>query len=363
MYVRETLPLMALTAALATGTGLAARAQQGSLPQISAPGQIGPKPPVGSGGCSVKGPTCAEVAPAIIHSALGPSPLAQDVHYLIGAIGASGTGAAVKEQVVQWAAQAFRKAGVDEVHLEAYATAGRGRFRMANVVAEIRGREKPTEFVILGAHLDSGDSGSAALDDAHNAALVIDAARAIHAAGVPPLRSIRFILFSGKEQGMTGSWAYTRAHRSEMDHADAAIIFDGGNEPVIGYHLDGRRSLEAPLRKALAPAAQFGADHDTYTAELDTGGFDFLLEGVPTIVANRRTGSNTPGTVDLPHPKRDVALAALTAYGIADLPERLGTRQTRIQIEQLIKKNGLEDKMKILGIWSEWKHGERGRRP
>src|SRR5262249_14841745 len=65
-----------------------------------------------------------------------------------------------------------------------------------NVVGEIRGYEKPDEVVILGAHLDSWELGTGALDNGCNVALVIEAARAIKAMGTLPKRTIRFVLFS-----------------------------------------------------------------------------------------------------------------------------------------------------------------------
>src|SRR5712664_1846718 len=83
-----------------------------------------------------------------------------------------------------------------------------------NVIGEIRGREKPDEAVILGAHLDSWDLGTGALDNGCNAALVIEAARAIKATGLLPRRTIRFVLFSGEEQGTIGSFEYVKAHRA-----------------------------------------------------------------------------------------------------------------------------------------------------
>src|SRR5580704_7783663 len=83
-----------------------------------------------------------------------------------------------------------------------------GPIKASNVIAEIRGTEKPDEFVILGAHLDSWELGTGALDNGCNAGLVVDALRAIKASGVKPRRSIRFILFSGEEQGLIGSHAY-----------------------------------------------------------------------------------------------------------------------------------------------------------
>src|SRR5258705_1015624 len=97
-----------------------------------------------------------------------------------------------------------------------------------NVVGEIRGREKPDEAVILGAHLDSWDFGTGALDNGCNAALVIDAARAIKATGLVPRRSMRFILFSGEEEGMVGSRAYAVAHRNELDKAGGGAVIDAG---------------------------------------------------------------------------------------------------------------------------------------
>ena len=89
-----------------------------------------------------------------------------------------------------------------------------GPIKASNVVAEIQGSEKPDEFVILGAHLDSWELGTGALDNGCNAALVVDALRAIKASGVKPRRTIRFILFSGEEEGLLGSRAYAFAHRA-----------------------------------------------------------------------------------------------------------------------------------------------------
>src|SRR5205807_2903185 len=86
-----------------------------------------------------------------------------------------------------------------------------------NIVGEIRGYEKPDEVVILGAHLDSWELGSGALDNGCNAALVMEAARAIKATGLLPRRTVRFILFSGEEQGTIGSREYVTSHQSELE--------------------------------------------------------------------------------------------------------------------------------------------------
>ena len=245
-----------------------------------------------------------------------------------------------------------------------------GPVESENVVAEIRGREKPNEFVLLGAHLDSWELGTGALDNGCNAAMVIDAARVIHASGTIPRRSIRFVLFTGEEQGMLGSAAYARAHRAELDDMDAAIIFDSGIGRVTGYSLSGRKDVAEAVKQALEPTKSLNANEITFDAEIGTDNFDFLLEGVPTLVANQEpanymlnyhAASDTFDKVDFPELKKHVALAAIASFGIADLPQRLGKRQSRAEIETLMKETGMDQQMKQMEFQDLWENGARGR--
>lgn len=239
-----------------------------------------------------------------------------------------------------------------------------------NVVAEIRGREKPEEIVILGAHLDSWDLGTGALDNGCNSALVIDVARALRAAGVAPRRTVRFILFSGEEQGLFGSWAYAQAHRDELERIIAVVIYDEGIGRVTGYTLGGRKDIEPAIREILRPVESWGSNHHTTDAMTGTDHFDFLLEGVPTLVAtqeeanyivNYHASSDTFDKVDIRELKLHSAYAAVTIWGIAERPERLGKRQSREEIEALLKETGLDQQMKAFGLWEPWVRGERGR--
>jgi carboxypeptidase Q len=241
-----------------------------------------------------------------------------------------------------------------------------------NVVGEIRGYEKPDEVVILGAHLDSWELGTGALDNGCNAALVIEAARAIKATGLLPRRTIRFVLFSGEEQGAIGSYAYVKAHRAEMDKIRAMITFDAGNGRLTGYSLGGRRDIEAGVREVLKPLESWGANDHTVDASFGTDNLDFLLEGVPNLVANQEVSnylvnyhaaSDTLDKVDMRELKLNTALAALTAWGIADRTEPLGKRLTRAELDVLVKETGLDQQMKLLGYWDDWQSGARGRKP
>ena len=247
-----------------------------------------------------------------------------------------------------------------------------GPVQQENVVGEIRGYEKPDEVVILGAHLDSWELGTGALDNGCNAALVIEAARAIKATGLVPRRTIRFILFSGEEQGTVGSWEYVKSHRPELDKIRAMIAYDAGIGRVTGYSLGGRHDVEAGVREAMKPLDSWGATNHTYDASFGTDNFDFLLEGVPTLVANQEeanylpnyhAASDTFDKVDLRELKLHTALAAVTAWGIADRAEPLGKRLTRSEIEQQMKETGLDQQLKILGYWDAWQTGARGRKP
>jgi carboxypeptidase Q len=247
-----------------------------------------------------------------------------------------------------------------------------GPIEQENVVGEIRGYEKPDEIVILGAHLDSWELGTGALDNGCNAALVIEAARAIKATGLLPRRTIRFVLFSGEEQGTIGSFEYVKAHRAELDKIRAMITYDSGIGRVTGYSLGGRRDLEPGVREVLKPLESWGANTDTYAASFGTDNFDFLLEGVPTLVANQEeanylpnyhAASDTLDKVDIRELKLNTVLAALTAWGIADRVEPLGKRLSRAELDVLVKETGLDQQLKLLGYWPAWQSGQRGRKP
>jgi len=245
-----------------------------------------------------------------------------------------------------------------------------GPITSANVIAELRGSEKPDEFVVLGAHLDSWDLGTGALDNGCNAALVIDALRAIKDSGVRPKRSIRFILFSGEEQGMVGSYSYVRAHRQEMDNVAAVVIFDSGIGSVSGFSLGGRKDLVAAAGKLLAQVKPVAKGKFTTDAGADTDNFDFMMEGVPTLVANQDEAnylinyhamSDTFDKVDLALLKKHVAEAAGVTFALANSPERLGPRLTHVQIEQTMGETHLDEDLKTSSLWQEWESGERGR--
>lgn len=243
-----------------------------------------------------------------------------------------------------------------------------GPFESENVVAEIRGREKPEEAVIIGAHLDSWDLGTGCLDNACNAAMVVEVARAIQATRPHPRRTVRFILFSGEEEGLLGSKAYVEQHRGDLDRIVAVIVHDIGTGRISGYSVGGRQDIEPALGEILAPVASRGANAHTTDAFFGTDHFYFLLEGVPTLVANQDTtdyvpnyhaASDTFDKVDVAELRNQAGIAAAVAYNIADRRERLGRRQSRAEVEKLLKETRIDEQLKFLGLWKEWLKLER----
>jgi Zn-dependent M28 family amino/carboxypeptidase len=245
-----------------------------------------------------------------------------------------------------------------------------GPIKTSNVVAEIRGSENPEEFVILGAHLDSWELGTGALDNGCNAALVVDALRAIKASGVKPRRTIRFILFSGEEQGLIGSRLYAYGHRAELDKAAGVVIYDSGTGKTTGFSIGGRKDIYYAVKELIAPLAQFDVKELKTTMEWGTDHFDFMLEGVPTFVADQQEAnylenyhaiSDTYDKVDFPQLKKHVAEAAALSVELADLPTKIGPRLTHDQVEQTMRDTNSIEMFKAFGIWDEWASGQRGR--
>jgi len=119
-----------------------------------------------------------------------------------------------------------------------------------NVVAEIKGSEKPDEVIIMGAHLDSWGLGTGANDNGCNVTMTMDLARQYKKLNLTPKRTIRFILWNGEEQGMFGSEAYTQQHN--MNDIKLMFTVDIGSGNIDGFFTNSRPELRH-LRQSKYP--------------------------------------------------------------------------------------------------------------
>jgi carboxypeptidase Q len=119
----------------------------------------------------------------------------------------------------------------------------------ANVVGEIRGREKPDEIVVFGGHLDSWDVGQGAHDDGGPCMAVVEALRLLKSLGLRPRRTVRAVLFTNEENGLRGGRQYAKDHASER-HV-AALETDSGCFRPVGF--------STPFPKPDMPAEQQAA--------------------------------------------------------------------------------------------------------
>jgi hypothetical protein len=201
-----------------------------------------------------------------------------------------------------------------------------------NTVAEIRGSTWPGQVVILGGHLDSWDLGTGVTDNGASCMAILDAARAIARSGLKPKRTIRFVLFSGEEQGLLGSRAYAERHAARADSIQAVLVLDNGTGAITGQALQGRKDLEGLWRELLAPVASLDADSVRDASKMGTDHLSFLPYGVPGFNFDQlRRGynhthhsqSDTYDKAVAQDLKQAAAVMAVTAFELANLRERL----------------------------------------
>ncbi len=245
-----------------------------------------------------------------------------------------------------------------------------GPYRLENIIGEIPGSDKKDEVVVVGAHLDSWDLGTGANDNGCNVAMMIDLARQLKRLGITPRRTLRFALWNGEEQGMYGSMAYTQNPANSMNKHVMALSVDIGSGRINGFFTGGRPEVLAFTEKILEPVAGLGPFVHADVPIVGTDNFDFMLHGVGNLVANHEpqvygptyhASSDTYDKVDIPSLKLNSAVVAAVILGFANAERIPYGRQSREEIEELVRSTDLEAQMRMFGLWDQWKEGKRGR--
>src|SRR5258706_7740708 len=216
-----------------------------------------------------------------------------------------------------------------------------------NTVAEIRGTEKPDEVVILGAPLDSWDLGTGATDNGTGSMAVLEAARALQKLDLKPKRTIRFVLFSGEEEGLVGSKRYVESHKDDLDKISGVLVHDTGTGKVLTLGLHDNYQDREIVDKVLAPLGDlklleptmirtFGTDHASFD-DVGVPGFWCVQDGAE-YTKTHHSQSDTFDKVWKDDLNQGAQVLAAWAYNTAQLPEMLPRRPLPYQPSEAVAK-------------------------
>ena len=227
------------------------------------------------------------------------------------------------------------KHGPVEVEIEITNSFSDKPVEVYNTVADLRGSEKPDEIVMLGGHLDSWDLGTGTTDDGTGTMAVLEAARTLAKLDLKPKRTIRFVLFTGEEQGLVGSKEYVKAHANDLEKVSGILVHDTGTGRVLALGLhdnyQDRRIVDqviAPLRelKLLEPTMRrsFGTDHASFN-DAGVPGF-YCVQDAAEYGKTHHSQSDTFDKAWKDELNQGAQVLAAWAYNTAQLPEMLPRR-------------------------------------
>jgi carboxypeptidase Q len=211
--------------------------------------------------------------------------------------------------------------------------------RSRNVVAELVGRERPDEVVVMGGHIDSWDVGQGAMDDGGGSVAAWEAVRLIHALKLRPRRTIRVVLWTNEENGGRGAQAYRDAHAAELSEHVLAIESDNGTSSPHGFRFSGSDVALAQLKQVEPLLQPIGAGRVNKEPDSPEADIAPLVErGVPGLGLDvdrsryfwfHHSEGDMLDKVDPAELGRCVAALAVMAYIVADLPGSLPRTATR----------------------------------
>ena len=200
-----------------------------------------------------------------------------------------------------------------------------------NVVAELVGRERPDEVVVVSGHLDSWDVGTGAMDDGGGVMAAWEAVRLMKELGLRPRRTVRVVAWTNEENGVRGGNGYRDAHRAQLGRHQLAIESDNGVFRPNGFRFQGGDSALALLRQVSRLLEPIGATKmDKGDGETDVG--PMIALGVPGLGLDvdgtkyfwyHHSSADTIDKLDPGEMARCIAAMAVVAYVAADMPETL----------------------------------------
>jgi carboxypeptidase Q len=201
----------------------------------------------------------------------------------------------------------------------------------ANVVGEIRGRERPNEVVVVGGHFDSWDVGTGATDDGVGCVVTWDALRLMKQLNLRPRRTVRVVLFTNEENGLAGGRAYLERHRTDLANHLLMLESDSGVFRPTGFGFSGSASARATIQQIAGLLRGIGVDNigpagggADIGPSVEAGNIPAMsLESAGNYFLIHHTQADTVDKIDPVDMAKAAAAIAVIAYVVADMPERL----------------------------------------
>ncbi len=128
--------------------------------------------------------------------------------------------------------------------------------------------------------------------------------------------------------------------------------------------------MQPIVEAALEPVAGLGPFSHVNAPVVGTDNYDFMMQGVPNLVANQESANYGPnyharsdefGRADLRQMRLNAAIAAAVTWGFANL-DQVVPRQTAAQVDSLVRHTDLAEQMRSFNVYEAWEKGERGLR-
>jgi len=193
---------------------------------------------------------------------------------------------------------------------------------------------------------------------------------AIVRSGMRPRRTIRFVLFTGEEEGLDGSFAYMKQHQSEMANHLGDLVLDEGQGPVKEFMLGGRDDLVASFRPFAQSLSSIRNIPVNDKVESGTDTLPFSMAGLPGVNMNqdspdyKYTHHSAADALEAVKPEvlaQNATLMALTAYWIADRPERFASPWPPEKTAKMLRAQHQYEMLKAFHLWPFGDLGAEGK--
>jgi len=211
-----------------------------------------------------------------------------------------------------------------------------------NVIGEIKGTDKATELVVVGAHLDTVHLGKGATDNAAGVAVVMEAVRLLKTLALPMRRTVQIGLWTGEEQGMLGSMAFVDKYffqrpirQLRAGHAKLSVYFnvDNGTGAIRGVNLQSNTQVKPIFEAWMAPFKSMGmttlasrsvgsTDHLSFD-NIGLPGFQFIQDPIEYETVTHHSNKDTFDRLQKDDLMKNAAIVASWVYLAANRAEML----------------------------------------